>query len=110
MASPNIVNLTKENFTKEVLESPTPVLVDFSADWCGPCKMLGPVLDELADEYVGRVKICKVDVDTEQELAARFGVTSIPTLLFFKSGQVVEQMRGLKSKRVLKESLDRVAG
>lgn len=109
MASPNIVNLTKENFGREVLESPTPVLVDFWAEWCGPCKMLAPVLDELADEYNGRVKIGKVDVDTEQELAARFGVTAIPTLLFFKAGQVVEQMRGVKPKRVLKESLDRVA-
>lgn len=110
MAAPNIVTLTKDNFAKEVLESSVPVLVDFWAEWCGPCKMLGPVLDELADEYDGRVKIGKVDVDTEQDLAAQFGITAIPTLLFFKAGQVVEQMRGLKSKRVLKESLDRVIG
>lgn len=110
MASPNIITLTKANFAKEVIESPTPVLVDFWAEWCGPCKMLAPVLDELADEYAGRVKIGKVNVDTEQELAAQFGITAIPTLLFFKAGQVVEQMQGLKSKRVLKESLDRVVG
>lgn len=110
MGSPNIVTLTKENFAKEVLESSLPVLVDFWAEWCGPCKMLAPVLDELAEEYDGRVKIGKVNVDTEQELAAQFGVTAIPTLLFFKSGEVVEQMRGLKSKRALRESLDRVVG
>ena len=109
MASPLIVTLTKENFSEQVLQSQSPVLVDFWAEWCGPCKMIAPLLDELADEYVGKVKIGKVNVDENQELAAKYNVTAIPTLLLVKNGQVVEQTRGAKSKRDLKASLDRVA-
>jgi thioredoxin 1 len=109
MASPLIVTLTQENFSEQVLQSPSPVLVDFWAEWCGPCKMIAPLLDELADEYAGKVKIGKVNVDEHQELAARYNVTAIPTLLLVKDGQVVEQTRGAKSKRDLKASLDRVA-
>jgi thioredoxin 1 len=108
MASPNILSLNKTNFAKEVLESPTPVLVDFWAEWCGPCKMIAPVLDELAEEFAGKARIGKVDVDADQELAAQYRVTSIPTLLFFKNGQVVEQLVGAKSKRELKASLERL--
>jgi thioredoxin len=99
MAGLNIVNLTQDNFAKEVLESSTPILVDFWAEWCGPCKMIAPVLDELADEYDGRVKIGKVNIDNEQGLAAEYGVRAIPTLLLFQKGQVAEQIVGLKSKR-----------
>src|SRR6478672_7836825 len=109
MAALNIVTLTQQNFEKEVLQSSKPVLVDFWAEWCGPCKMLGPILDELATEYDGKVKIAKVNIDDHQNLAAQFRVTAIPTLLIFKNGQVVEQMVGAKSKRDLKASLDKAA-
>jgi thioredoxin 1 len=109
MASPNILTLTKDNFEKNVLKSETPILVDFWAEWCGPCKMIAPVLDELAEEYSGRVNIGKVNVDEHQGLAAEYGVRAIPTLLLFQNGQVAEQILGLKSKRDLKASLDKVA-
>ena len=109
MASENIVTATESNFQDEVLRSTTPVLVDFWAEWCGPCKMLTPVLDELATEYDGKVKIAKVNIDDHQNLAAQYRVTAIPTLLVFKNGQVMEQMVGAKSKRDLKASLDKVA-
>ena len=109
MASPKIVNLTQDNFDAEVLKSIAPVLVDFWAEWCGPCKMIAPVLDELAEEYSDKVKIAKVDIDHQQGLAAQYGVRAIPTLLLFSKGQVAEQMVGLRSKRDLKASFDRVA-
>ena len=109
MASPLISALTQDNFEKEVLQATTPVLVDFWAEWCGPCKMIAPLLDELADEYDGKVKIGKVNIDEHQGLAAEYGVRAIPTLLLIKNGQVAEQMVGAKSKRDLKASLDRIA-
>ena len=109
MASPLISALTQDNFDKEVLQSATPVLVDFWAEWCGPCKMIAPVLDELADEYDGKIKIGKVNVDEQQSLAAQYGIRAIPTLLLFNKGQIAEQMVGAKSKRDLKASFDRVA-
>ena len=109
MASPNIVSLTQQNFASEVLQSPIPVLVDFWAEWCGPCKMIAPVLDELADEYEGKVKIGKVNIDEQQGIAAEYGIRAIPTLLLFDKGQVADQIVGLRSKRDLKASFDRVA-
>ena len=109
MGSPNIVTLTQNNFTAEVIQSQQPILVDFWAEWCGPCKMLSPILDELAEEYTGRVRIGKVNIDEFQELAAQYGIRSIPTLLLFKSGQVAEQLVGLRSKRDLKASFDRLS-
>ena len=109
MASENIVTATETNFQDEVLQSNRPVLVDFWAEWCGPCKMIAPLLDELASEYDGKIKIAKVNIDDHQNLAAQFRVTAIPTLLIFKNGQVVEQMVGAKSKRDLKASLDKAA-
>jgi thioredoxin 1 len=109
MASPLIVTLTQDNFDTEVIKSESPVLVDFWAEWCGPCKMIAPVLDELADEYDGRVKIGKVNIDDHQGIAAQYGVRAIPTLLVFKQGQVADQLVGARSKRDLKASLDRVA-
>jgi thioredoxin 1 len=109
MASPLISALTKDNFDKVVLQSTTPVLVDFWAEWCGPCKMIAPLLDELADEYDGKVKIGKVNIDEQQELATKYGIRAIPTLLLINKGQVTEQMVGAKSKRDLKASLDRIA-
>src|SRR5438270_886507 len=105
----NIVTLTDGNFSQEVLKSPVPVLVDFWAEWCGPCKAVAPILDELATEYDGRVKIGKVDIDQWQALAAEYGIRAIPTLLVFKDGQVADQIVGLRSKRDFKSKLDRVA-
>jgi thioredoxin 1 len=109
MAAANIVYASESNFDQEVLKASTPVLVDFWAEWCGPCKMLAPVLDELAGEYDGKVKIAKVDIDQNPNLATQFRVSAIPTILFFKNGQVMEQVVGLKSKRDLKATLDRLA-
>lgn len=108
MAAANIVTLTDANFSEQVLKSATPVVVDFWAEWCGPCKMLAPVLDELAGEYDGKVKIGKVNIDEFQQLAINYGINSIPTLLFFKNGQVADQVIGMRSKRDLKASFDRV--
>jgi thioredoxin 1 len=108
MASANILTLTEASFAGEVVNSPVPVLVDFWAEWCGPCKMIAPILDELAQEYDGRIKIGKVNIDNEQKLASQHGVRAIPTLLLFKNGQVADQIVGLRSKRDLKASLDRV--
>jgi thioredoxin len=109
MASPLIVTLTQENFATEVLQSSKPVLVDFWAEWCGPCKMIAPLLDELAAEYDGKVKIGKINTDEQQQLASQYSISSIPTLLFFKNGQVVNQMIGARSKRDFKAALDSVA-
>jgi len=108
MASPLIVVLTQENFAQQVLQSPVPVLVDFWAEWCGPCKMIAPLLDELADEYDGKATIGKVNIDEHQSLAAEYGVRAIPTLLLFNKGQVADQIVGARSKRDFKASLDRV--
>ena len=109
MSAPNIVPLTQQNFPTEVLQSPTPVLVDFWAEWCGPCKMVAPILDELAEEYQGKLKIGKVNIDEQQGLAAEYGIRAIPTLLLFSQGQVAEQIVGLRSKRDLKASFVRLA-
>ena len=109
MAAANITTLTQANFPAEVLKSSVPVLVDFWAEWCGPCKMIAPVLDELAGEFDGRVKIGKVNIDEHQSLAVEYGIRAIPTLLVFKNGQVAEQIVGMRSKKDLKASLDRVA-
>ena len=90
--------LTIDNFKTEVLESDIPVLVDFWAPWCGPCKMLGPVISQIAEEYDGKVKVGKVNVDDESELAMEYGIESIPSVLYFKGGEVVEQSLGFKPK------------
>jgi thioredoxin 1 len=105
----NIVNVTEASFEADVLKSTVPVLVDFWAEWCGPCKMLIPVLNELATEYAGKVKIAKVNVDQAGMLAGQYNVQSIPALFFFKGGQVVAQMVGARSKKDLKAQLDQIA-
>ncbi len=109
MAAQNIVILTADNFEKEVTKSDKPVLVDFWAEWCGPCKMVAPILDELAAEYDGKVRIGKVNIDEHQKLAIDYHINSIPTLLFFKNGQVVDQVVGLKSKKDFKTKLDQLS-
>lgn len=98
--------VTGADFESEVLQSPVPVLVDFWATWCGPCRMIAPHVDALAEEYVGRAKVVKVDVDTEGDLATKYGIMSIPALLFFKDGQVKDQLVGAASKATLASKLD----
>lgn len=105
MANAQVVIIKGANWKTEVLESPIPVLVDFWAEWCGPCKMLAPVLDELATEMTGKIKIAKVNVDDNRDLAAQFSIRSIPSMLVFKDGQVKGQMVGAMSKTQLKDKL-----
>ena len=101
-----MLNITKSNFEKEVIFSEIPVVLDFWATWCGPCKMLlSPVLDELAVEYNNRARFCKVNVDDEPELSARFGIASIPTLIFFKNGEILKKTVGYREKDELEETL-----
>ncbi len=106
MASPNVVTLTEANFESEVTNSTAPVLVDFWAEWCGPCKLIAPMLDEIADEKVGTVKIAKVNVDDNQALSSRFAIRFIPTLILFKGGEVKEQVVGSTNKRDLVAKLE----
>ena len=89
-----MIELTDDNFQKEVLESSTPVLVDFWAVWCGPCRAIAPLVEELARDYEGKLKVGKMDVDAHQDVPIRFGIRSIPTLMMFKNGKVVEQIIG----------------
>ena len=106
MASDKILTITESNWESGVLQSEKPVLVDFWAEWCGPCKAIAPVLDQLADELDGQLVVAKVNVDERPELAGQFGVRSIPTLLVMKEGQVAEQMVGALSKSALKDKID----
>lgn len=101
MASENVVVVTNDNFQKEVLESDLPVLVDFWAAWCGPCKMIAPVIEEIAKEFKGKVKVCKLNVDENAETAGEFGIMSIPTLLLFKDGVLAGQQIGFQPKEAL---------
>ena len=103
------IEINETNFDSEVLQSNQPVLVDFWAEWCGPCKMIAPVLNEIATEQAGRVKVAKVDVDANPALAARFGIQSIPTLLYFAGGEVRDKTIGAVSKRTILSKLEALA-
>ena len=100
------IEINETNFETEVLKSAQPVLVDFWAEWCGPCKMLAPVLDEIAREQTGRVKIAKVNLDENPALAVRFGIQAIPTLLYFANGEVRDKAMGVQSKKAISSKLD----
>ena len=103
------IEINESNFESEVLQSNQPVLVDFWAEWCGPCKMLAPALDEIATEQAGRVKVAKVNVDANPVLAARFGIQSIPTLLYFAGGEVRDKTIGVTGKRAILFKLEKLA-
>lgn len=102
------ITLTKENFETEVINSELPVLVDFWAEWCGPCRMIAPAIEEIANEYDGKAKVGKINVDKESDLAIRYHIDAIPALLIFKNGQVVETRKGLRPKSELCTLLDQV--
>lgn len=105
-----VVNATSETFKAEVLESDMPVVVDFWATWCGPCRAVAPLLDELSTEYVGKVKVVKVDTDAHPDIAMAYGVMSIPTMHFFKDGAVVKTLVGARPKATLQAQFDEVVG
>lgn len=109
MAGEQTLKFTDENFDETVLKSETPVLVDFWAEWCAPCKALTPLIDELANDYLGRVKIGKVDTDANREISVRFSVSAIPTVILFNKGEIVEKFVGLRGKKEFQTSLDKVA-
>jgi len=106
MGSENVVELTDGNFAQEVLKADVPVLVDFWAEWCMPCKMLAPIVHELADDYAGKLKIGQMDTDSNRDVPVKFGISAIPTLILFKGGEVVKKFVGLQQKADLKAALD----
>lgn len=107
MANENIVTITKENFEKEVINSEVPVLMDFWAQWCGPCRAVGPIMEELAEDFQGKVKIAKLNVDEQGEIAEKFRIMSIPTILLFKEGQVAGKLIGARPKEEFADLLTR---
>ena len=102
-----VIKITSENFENEVLKSQKPVLLDFFATWCGPCKMIAPAVEQLAEEYAGKAAVYKVDVDEAQEIGMEYKIMSIPTLVFFKDGQEAERIRGAVSKAELADAMER---
>ena len=102
----NTITVTDDNFESEVIKSDIPVLVDFWAEWCGPCKIIGPTIDSLADDYQGKVKVAKLNVDDNPQAASRFGVRSIPTLIFFRDGEAKQSVIGVKPKGQLAEIVE----
>ncbi|AUG58177.1 thioredoxin [Acetivibrio saccincola] len=107
MKNGKVITLTRENFDEEVINSSDVVLVDFWAPWCGPCRAIGPIIDELAEEYDGKAKIAKLNVDDEGELAAKYKIMSIPTIIIFKNGEAVEKLLGARSKSDLSQLIDK---
>jgi thioredoxin 1 len=107
MAGNNTLTFTDASFDTDVLRADVPVLVDFWAEWCGPCRMMGPTVDQVATEYAGKVKVGKLDVDSNQQVAARYGIRGIPTLLLFKDGQIVEQKVGAIGKPEFQKMLEK---
>ena len=103
----NVIELSNENFEAEALKTELPVLVDFWAEWCGPCRMVAPTVAALADEYTGKIKFCKLNVDNAREVAAKYGIRSIPTLMIFKGGMVKDTIVGAQPKDSLKAFLDK---
>jgi thioredoxin 1 len=108
--SSNVTRVTSEQFEEQVLRSEQPVLVDFYAAWCGPCRILAPILEKIADEFAGRVKVVKVDIDHERDLAARYRITGVPTLILFEGGSDVWTTVGLPRGQELLEQLEKVSG
>lgn len=102
----SLLHLTDANFKKEVLDSNLPVLVDFWAPWCGPCKVIGPVVEDLAREYDKKIKVCKINIDEDSRVASEYGIMSIPTLIFFKDGKVTDQVVGALNKIELKRKIE----
>lgn len=109
MASESVLELTDDNFETEVLKSSQPVLVDFWAEWCMPCRMLAPTIDELANQYEGRVKVGKVDTDGNRDVSIKFGISAIPTIILFDKGEVVKKFVGVTDKQQFEAELDRVS-
>lgn len=110
MANPNVKELTDQNFQTEVIESSTPVLVDFWAEWCMPCKMLGSTIDKLANDYAGKVKVGKLDTDANRDVSLKFGISAIPTVILFKNGEAIQRFVGLRPERDFKAALDGAVG
>ncbi len=109
MASDKVLTVSSESFENDVLKSDVPVLVDFWAEWCGPCKMVAPVLDEIADEMEGQVKIAKLNVDENQDIAVQFQVSSIPTFILFRNGEAADRMLGAMPKTAFEQFIERNA-
>ena len=101
----NAAEITAQNFDTDVLQSDTPVLVDFWAEWCGPCRMIAPAIEQIAEEFAGKLKVYKLNIDTESSVAAKYGVMSIPTLIIFKNGNVVDQIVGALPKQKIAEKV-----
>ena len=109
MASENVKEFTDQNFEAEVLKSDQPVLVDFWAEWCMPCRMLAPTIEKLARDYTGRVKVGKLDTDANRDVAIKYSISAIPTVILFRNGQVAQKFVGLRQERDFKEAIDSVA-
>ena len=110
MASEHVKELTDQNFEQEVLKSTQPVLVDFWADWCMPCRMLAPTIDKLATDYAGKVKVGKVDTDANRDISIKYGISAIPTIILFKGGQVVRKFVGVTPKKEFVSELQKASG
>jgi thioredoxin 1 len=106
MASDNVLEITDANFEQEVLSSDKPVLVDFWAEWCMPCRMLGPTIEKLAKDYAGKVKVGKLDTDANRDVSMKYGISAIPTVILFKDGKVAQKFVGLRQEKDFKEVLD----